>query len=136
MDSKYTYNLGLFLVNYFIVCYLSYSYLTRHIFHKNPLFFTILLGVVGMLMTIAIVKVKIIIPIKIFLINTFSSYTAFLVFYVVYDNCAGVECDKSYIDHISIIIHLFTILKFYISIIVITILYFAYKIYLNKSSVN
>ena len=89
-------------------------------------------SIIGIIITIIFTRIKIMIPVKIFIINIFSSYISFLVFYIIYNNCIGAGCDKDYIDNILIIIHLFIILKFDLSIVIITILYFIYRVYFNK----
>lgn len=136
MDSKYLYNLVFFLANYIIVCYLSYDNLTRHIFNKNPLFFILVFGLIGLITTALLTKIKTIIPIKLFLTNLFASYISFLLFYTIYDDCMGLECEKNYFDHILMIVYLFVTLKFDIAILVTTILYFIYKFFSNRSLVN
>lgn len=133
MNTSYIFNCLLFIINYFIIFFLSYNYLTRHIFHQNPLFFIIIFGIIGLFISISIAKIKVIIPIKVFFINIASSYISFLIFYNLYNNCIGFECKKNFIDHILITIHLFIILKFAISIIIITIIYFLVMFYTKNN---
>ena len=132
MDINYKYNLGLFLTNFFIICALTYDFLTRHILHQNPILFLAMFGIFGSLISIYFTRIKIFIPLKTLLVNILSACISFLIFFLIYDDCIGIGCDRSIYDFFIIMVYLFIILKLHISTLVITIIYLLLRKFTHK----
>lgn len=132
MDTDYKYNLGLFIINYLIVGVFSYDFLTRHAFHQHPILFLLLFGFVGLVMAAFITKLKAFIPLKTLSVNIISSFIAAWIYILLFEQCSGVGCDRNFQDYLYFVVYLFVILKFYVSVLVITFIYGLLKVNQNK----
>lgn len=115
-----------------MIVVLDYDFLTRHIAHKNPIAFLIAFLIAGTILTRAFLRLKIFIPWKILVINLLSAMFAMILVNVwLYPTpCQGVGCVYYYevLELLKLIalnmFYFFIALKFYISFIVLNILYF------------
>lgn len=120
-----------------MIVVLDYDFLTRHIAHKNPIAFLIAFLIAGIILTQAFLRLKIFIPWKILVINLMSAMFAMIIVNVwLYPTpCQGVGC-VDYFDVLELLkltglsmIYFFIALKFYISFIVLNIVYFPLLFY-------
>lgn len=120
-----------------MIVVLDYDFLTHHIAHKNPIAFLIAFLIAGIILTQAFLRLKIFIPWKILVINLMSAMFAMIIVNVwLYPTpCQGVGC-VDYFDVLELLkltglsmIYFFIALKFYISFIVLNIVYFPLLFY-------
>lgn len=131
LDNKLSYNLNLFFINYLLVVVSNFDFLHHHIAHKSPIVFLVSFGIIGVILTLTVTRLKIYIPIKILLINLLSAIFAFLfVIVVLYPMpCRGIGCINGFGDLVisfgAMVVYLFFSLKLYVAFAIIGTIYIA-----------